>query len=312
MVDYTRDLRAAGLKPHEIRGLVRRGELIRLRRGVYRGPNDAVLTGADRENERERNHLEAAAATMLQLRPGACLSHVTAGVLHGLPVPSHLIGPVHITRPGRSSKVRPGVHLHRSTLPDDHIVASPLGPATSLARTMADLARTLAPFAAVACADVSLRLGVDRAEVLTILDSGARGCVRGREVMRFAHAASESVGESHSRWLIKSVGLPAPVLQQKFYTDAGDFVARTDFWWKEHRVVGEFDGKVKYGRTMKPGQTQADVIEAEQLREQALRRLNVWVVRWRWADLDDPEAFRQIVTKGMDFMSRTTPGRARQ
>lgn len=253
--------------------------------------------------------LEAAAATMLQLRPGACLSHITAGVLHGLPVPAHLIGPVHITRPGRSGKVRPGVHLHRTCVPENELVETPLGPATSLARTMADLARSLAPAAAVACADVALKLGADRVEVLAILESGARGCVRAREVMRFADAASESVGESHSRWLMQSVGLPAPVLQQKFTNVAGDFVARTDFWWPAHRLVGEFDGKVKYGRLLKPGQTLADVIEAEQLREQALRRLGIWVVRWRWSDLDDPDAFRQIIATGMKFMDRTTPRR---
>lgn len=310
MVDYTRDLRAAGLKPHEIRGRVRRGELVRLRRGIYRAPGEAALAGADREGESERNHLEAAAATMLQLRPGACLSHITAGVLHGLPVPAHLIGPVHITRPGRSGKVRPGVHLHRAIVPDEHLVATPMGPATSLARTMADLARTLAPAAAVACADVALQR-VARADVLEVLGAGSRGSVRARDVMRFADAASESVGESHSRWLMHGLGLPAPMLQQKFVNGAGEFVARTDFWWPAQRLVGEFDGRVKYGRLLKPGQTVVDVIEAEKRRELALRRLGIWVARWEWSDLDDPDGFRQMLTKQLDFAARSTRGRAR-
>lgn len=93
MVDYTRDLLAAGMTHEDIRANVQRGDLVRLRWGTYRASHEPALAGADREDEKERRHLETAAAAMLQLRPGACLSHVSAGLLHNLPVPRHCSGP---------------------------------------------------------------------------------------------------------------------------------------------------------------------------------------------------------------------------
>lgn len=135
MVHFTRDLLTAGMSYEDIRASICRGDLVRLRRGVYRASGTPTLAGGELSDDKVRQHLEAAAATMLQLRPGACLSHVKAAVLHNLPVPQHLLGRVHITRPGRGGKVRAGVHLHRSVLPPEQVVQSGIGPATSLART---------------------------------------------------------------------------------------------------------------------------------------------------------------------------------
>ena len=61
----------------------------------------------------------------------------------------------------------------------------------------------------------------------------------------------------------------------------------TDFAWPEQRTVGEFDGKIKYGRLRKPGQTAGDVVFDEKLREDAIRAQGWEVVRWTWADLRD-------------------------
>lgn len=311
VVQHITDLLAEGFKAHEIQALLRRGELIRLRPGIYRRANEPAIEGTQREDPAEQRHLESAAVTMRGLQPGAALSHITAGLLHRLPIPRHLLGRVHITRPGRGGKVRSGVHLHRARIPDGHVIETAIGAATSLAMTVCDLARTLAPAAALACADHGLRDGVDRQLALGLLSSGrAPGSVRGREILRFADARSESVGESHSRWLISSMGLPQPVLQQNFVTNRGEFVARSDFWWPQQRMVGEFDGKAKYGRLLKPGQRIEDVIEAERLREQALRRLNIWVVRWTWVDLDKPEAFAEMLKAELDFAARTAGRRA--
>ena len=32
-------------------------------------------------------------------------------------------------------------------------------------------------------------------------------------------------------------------------------MARPDFWWEERGLAGEFDGMVKYGRLLRPGQS---------------------------------------------------------
>jgi hypothetical protein len=56
----------------------------------------------------------------------------------------------------------------------------------------------------------------------------------------------------------------------------------------EFRTLGEFDGKIKYGRLLKPGEQPGDVVWREKLREDALRRLGWEVVRWTWAELMNP------------------------
>ena len=58
-----------------------------------------------------------------------------------------------------------------------------------------------------------------------------------------------------------------------------------DFCWEEKKTIGEFDGKIKYGRLLKPGQRIEDVIFDEKLREDALRDLGWQIVRWLWRDL---------------------------
>jgi hypothetical protein len=53
------------------------------------------------------------------------------------------------------------------------------------------------------------------------------------------------------------------------------------------QTVGEFDGLVKYCRTLRPGQDIAEVLVAEKLREDALRDEDLGVVRLIWTDLTD-------------------------
>lgn len=50
-------------------------------------------------------------------------------------------------------------------------------------------------------------------------------------------------------------------------------------------MVGESDGRIKYGRMLKPGQKPEDVVYAEKLREDAIRAQDGvrTVIRWTWA-----------------------------
>jgi very-short-patch-repair endonuclease len=100
------------------------------------------------------------------------------------------------------------------------------------------------------------------------------------------------VGESRSRVLLDRARLPAPVLQWE--VPARRWVGRTDFAWPELRTVGEFDGRVKYGRLLRPGQEPGDVVFDEKRREDAIRDAGFQVVRWVWADLDD---FDEVVAR---------------
>ena len=140
---------------------------------------------------------------------------------------------------------------------------------------------------AVAAGDRALALGLSPTELQWVLSGMERwpGVRRARRAVAFLDPRSESPGESVSRVRFVYEGLPVPELQQDIRGPDGEVVARVDFFWRAQRTIGEFDGKVKYGRLLAPGQSAGDVIYAEKVREDLLRDLGWQVVRWLWADL---------------------------
>lgn len=101
----------------------------------------------------------------------------------------------------------------------------------------------------------------------------------------FADGASESPGESRSRAIIRELGFGDPSLQATIETATRQ--CRVDFCWEEERIIGEFDGRVKYfdSDTLR-GRDPRAVLSDEKDREDALRHAGWRVVRWTWADLD--------------------------
>ena len=66
--------------------------------------------------------------------------------------------------------------------------------------------------------------------------------------------------------------MPMPDLQHEVFDEHGTLLGTTDFAWPRFKVFGEFDGKIKYGALLKPGQSASDVVFAEKSREDAIRR----------------------------------------
>jgi hypothetical protein len=278
---------AAGFSGDELRGLLRTGRLTPVRRGSYvqGGLPDDVLA----------RHVLQIQAAMGELASDAVVSHVSAAILHGLRIWGVRLDRVHVTRRratgGRRSAL---VHVHSATLDPLEIVMIGEIAVTSLARTVADLGRVLSFELAVVCCDSAMfhtrSDRVEVADVLDVLDHEPRrpGTRAARRMLGFSTALSESVGESRSRVAIAAAGLPPPVLQCEVRAAAtGAFIGRVDMGWPRYRTVGEFDGLVKYGRTLRPGQDVAEVLVAEKVREDALRDEDLGVVRWIWEDLTD-------------------------
>ena len=87
--------------------------------------------------------------------------------------------------------------------------------------------------------------------------------------------------------MLREIGLDAEDLQTQIRDDKG-LVGITDFSWLSHGTVGEFDGRMKYGRDVASGDGR-DVLWREKLREDRLRARGLEIVRWTWADLDHPQ-----------------------
>jgi len=205
--------------------------------------------------------------------------------------PDAALGRVHVTRPAAGrGKARGYVHQHTARLPPDDVTEVGGVLVTTLERTVVDLARTLPVEQAVAAGDAALRRGAHQQRLVEVLERarGWPGLPVARRVVAFLDARSESAGESASRVVLHRIGLPPSELQLVVVDEHGHVVARCDFGWRQHRTVGEFDGRVKYGRLLRPGQRVEDVVYAEKRREDAVRDCGEQVVRWGWMDLQRP------------------------
>ncbi len=276
-------LLAAGFTDAELLRLRRAGTVTPVRPGAYLQSGDARL------REPAARHALLIHSTLPRLASGAVISHVSAAVLHGLPVWKVPMGRVHVTRDARAGgRVTRWVHVHAAPFAAGDVVEVGGVAVTSVARTVVDLARSVSFEAAVVIADAALgwRL-VSPGELLAGYDrvSRLRGGPAVRRVLGFADGRSESVGESRSRVALWRSGLPAPVPQWEVRSAGGLFIGRVDFGWPELCTVGEFDGRVKYGRLLRPGQDAGDAVFDEKLREDALRGQQLSMVRWTWDDL---------------------------
>jgi len=285
---FRSDLTSSGLSDSDLARRRSAGELVRVRRGAYARPGDVTSTAEER-------HRLLVQATLPQLGVDWVVSHASAAVMHGLPVSPAALCHVHVTRPRvGGGRRRTTVHRHGEPLVRDEVVEVGGWPTTDLARTVVDLART-SPFEqGVVAADRALTLGLTAEELNSALGraAGRRGAGTARRVVGFADGRSESVGESRSRVLLAELGLEATEIQLPVL-DGQRLVGRVDFAWPEHRTVGEFDGRSKYGRLLRHGEDAGEVVFREKVREDLLRELGWEVVRWIWSELSQPDVIER-------------------
>lgn len=287
-------LREAGVTDDELRRLRRARRLAVVRPGAYVPADDARLT------DEVAHHVLAVRAAVTKVTPDAVVSHVSAAALHGRTLWDVPLDRVHVTV-GRESGGRRTrlLHVHTAALhPDDVVMVHGLL-CTSVARTLVDLARTLPFEQALVAADAARHRHQVSASALDAAVgrvAGRRGGPDARRVVAAADPRPESVGETRSRVAIARAGLPTPTLQHAF----PQIGARVDFYWEEFRTVGEFDGKVKYGRGLRPGQSPGDVVFDEKRREDALRDLDRKVARWCWDELNPFDAVAARLWRAFD------------
>lgn len=294
-----RELVGTGLTHVDLRSRLADGRLQRVRRGAY---------VAQVEPDPYDAHRLLLASTLAQGHPGAVVSHGSAAVLHGLPVPPSELRRAHLTRnrPAGGQR-RTWVQVHAYRLSGGDAVELDGQTVTSLARTVVDLACALPLRDAVAVGDAAVRRGATSTELAAALGRiGPRhGIASARRALELFDGRSESYGESVSRVLLIEHARPPEDLQLDVLDLLGAFVGRVDFAWPSLGVIGEFDGRMKYGRGLKPGQDPAEALWREKLREDLLRDLGWQVVRWIWADLDDPRAWfarlERAVARGRDL-----------
>ncbi|WP_418515993.1 hypothetical protein ACNUCX_16610 [Curtobacterium flaccumfaciens pv. flaccumfaciens] len=91
--------------------------------------------------------------------------------------------------------------------------------------------------------------------------------------------------------MFRELGLPAPVLQQEFVVDGRR--SAVDFWFPDHGVIVEIDGRAKYSQERYLGGRSPTEVFLDEKRRHG-RLLTVpgvqTIIRLEWRDLFDLEA----------------------
>ena len=265
------DARRSGLEPWHLQGASWRRV----------GPAAYVWAGLDDD---PMHRLYAAAG---RLPADAAFSGPTAAWLHGLDVPP--CDPIEVTIPlGAGVSARAGMAVRRVALSRTEVVRVRGLPATSIIRTVCDLACRLSLVEGVVIVDAALharRVGLDQLTAWAMSNRGRHGIGNLERVIHHAEPAAESPMESRLRMLLVLGGLPRPQAQVPIHDRWGRFVGRPDLYYEQHRLGIEYDGAVH-----------RDSLAADNRRQNALLRAGVRLLRFTGGDvLGNPESVVRLV-----------------
>lgn len=259
----------------------------RIRRGYFVLAD--TWAGLDEaERHRVRSHM-----VLHSLGPVVALSHVSGVIEHGIATWGMDLRCVHVTRlDGGAGRIEGDVVHHEGVcLEDDlrvhdgHRVLAPVRCVIE-AGSRAEGAARLVPL------DSLLHLGLGTPESLAAQFARMERWpyIRAMRIpVRMADGGAQTPGETLGRHLFWVAHLPCPVTQFEVRDVDGTLVGTCDWAWPGHELLGEFDGRVKYGRLLRPGQDAGDVVFAEKQREDRLRELTGFsMVRIVWTDYDRP------------------------
>lgn len=196
--------------------------------------------------------------------PDAVLSHATAAVAQGLPVPHD--DRLHVTRPaGCPASERAGVVTHRRVVRPDEVLVSAGRPTTTPVRTFLDVAPVLPLVDLVVLGDaVAARAGLPGLQA-AVREAAGRPGVRGaREALRLVDPGSDSPAESRARLVLHGAGFRGLRHQVQVLDEHGGWVSRPDLADEDARVAVQYDGLVHLEAG--PRRWRADIDRDEQTR----------------------------------------------
>jgi hypothetical protein len=283
------ELKNAGHSDRDIAALVAGGVLRRLRRGAY-----ADAPAFDAADASGRHRLLARAAVK-QAKTRVIVSHTSAVPFHDGPIWRLPMNEVQLSRPdGRAGRAQAGIRQHqRLVQPDDVVIRHGLE-VMSATRTALEV---------TTCASTEVSLIVVNhflhRRLTTVLDLQQRYAAMCHDpytlktdlVLRLADPRLESPAETRTWFMCYRHGVPAPTPQYELRDEIGDLIARLDFAWPELGVWLEVDGRQKYVKYLREGESVVDVVLREKERESMIAEITGWrCIRITWADLADPEA----------------------
>lgn len=294
-----------------LRKRIASGEIERIARGVY------VDRAAWRALTPQARYAQLVWECAARMSPGQLISHFSAAALHGIDILGSWPKTFDVTIPTASGGRSSGA-VRRHARDVASVASMPWGrhAVTTALQTTVDLISSVRFMSGVAIADQALwarRPSGALVQASELVESAhdvvGRAAARAVRAAEFATHLSDSVRESQSRVLISVMGFPRPDLQARFVLSNGR-EAFTDFFWRDHRHIGEFDGAGKYrDPALLKGRTPEEVLLEEKDREDDLRRQSDAFSRWRVPALDSPRRLYDILHGAGLPTSKPRPGR---
>jgi hypothetical protein len=277
----------AGYDDRAIAQMVRGRIWTRFRRGFYAFTDEwSALDDIGR-------HLVVCRAVLRSLGPAVALSHVSGVVAHGINVWGVPLSRVHVTRLDRGAGRHEGDVVHHEGVCIDGDVVEVNGlRVLRPERCVLEAGSRASNEMALCMFDSGLHLKRFDPDQLAECHQLLQFWPNMRHLhipVRMADGRRESVGESRGTWLFHTSRVPTPVFQYPVHDVDGSLIGVCDWAWPEHEGLGEFDGRVKYGRTLREGQDVGEVVFAEKHREDRMREATRFaMVRIIWTDYDRP------------------------
>lgn len=303
-ITLRRELIEAGWTDRDIYRQVRAGLLTKVRYGAY--VRSELVEGLD---DVGLMRVRSRAVLRTAHRSSVLSAQCSLGE-YGVPLWGLDLDDTHLTRTdGRAGRRECGVVHHRGKLSDDEWTTRDGVRLVLPARAAIEIvtAHSSEVGLVAVCGVLNLRL----ASLTDIRDAASRASrwpnsLSTRLVLARADKRLSSVAEVRTWHLFHEHRITRPEPQVEVHDDRGNLLGRVDFAWRANGVFLEFDGRIKYERYRRPGETLEEFLLREKRREEQICTATGWVcIRVTWADLARPHVLARRIRKLLD--SRRAP-----
>lgn len=285
-----RELIAAGWTDRDIARAVASGLIERLRYGAY--VDSALWSMLDSKRDR---HRARARAVLRTAHPTSVLTHQSALAEHIDSLWRLCLDEVALTRTdGVAGRREAGIVHHSGSLHLPDITVRNGVPVSAPARTAIEVLSTNDTELGFCLLNALLhtrRTTLDEVRSVAARTEHWPNTIGVRIAIGLAHPKLSSIAESRTYHMFHRQSVPLPEPQVDVHDGLGKLLGRVDFLWPKHGVFLEFDGRIKYELFRRPGESLADYVLREKLREERICQETGWIcIRITWSDLETPQA----------------------
>jgi very-short-patch-repair endonuclease len=299
-----RDLVAEGWTDRDIIRAVRSGVLTKVRYGAY-VPTELVRGMDDVDLFRVRSR-----AVIRTAHAASVLSHHASLAEWQVPLWGVDLRQTDLTRTDlKAGRSEAGIVHHCGLVQSDEWTHRNGVPVMEVARAVSEVVVSHPPEVGLVAASGALHnKRVTPEELRQAADRAERwpNSLNLRLVLARADARLSSVAEARTWHLFHEHRIERPEMQIEVYDEHGVLVGIVDFVWRHRRAFLEVDGRIKYERYRRPGETLEQYLMREKRRQEIICQLTGWTcLRITWADLANPLRTANRIRAVLG--SRTTP-----